>query len=147
MIGIKRHWFRALESGSSTVEFAIVLPMLLMIVFGTIQFGIAYNRMHGLQAAAREGARLASVGAPTAEVAQRARDSQSLFDDSDVNVAITLGGAAASNPPCRKVGEIVEVTVSVPPSSEYAITIPLFGSHNVNYSSTASFRCERNGSA
>lgn len=124
-----------------------MLPLLLLIVFGTIQFGIAYNRMHGLQAAAREGARLASVGAPTSEIVTRAKDSQSLFNKSDVNVSVKLGGATAPNPPCSKVGDIVEVTVSVPPSSKYAITIPLFGSHNFDYSSTASFRCERNGSA
>jgi Flp pilus assembly protein TadG len=39
------------------VEFAIILPVLLMLVLGIIQFGRAYNIQVSIQAAAREGAR------------------------------------------------------------------------------------------
>ncbi len=39
------------------VEFAIVVPLLILLVFGTIEFGRAYNAQNALTHAAREGAR------------------------------------------------------------------------------------------
>jgi Flp pilus assembly protein TadG len=50
--------------GAAAVEFAIVLTLLLMIVFGIIDFGRAYNAKETLTQAAREGARLAALNQP-----------------------------------------------------------------------------------
>src|SRR5487761_1588895 len=50
------------QDGAAAVEFAIVLPVLVLLLFGVIQFGLAYNRQQGLNAAVREGSRLASIG-------------------------------------------------------------------------------------
>ncbi len=46
------------ESGQSVLEFALVLPVLLLILLGIIQFGAVFNSLITLNAAAREGARL-----------------------------------------------------------------------------------------
>lgn len=43
------------------VEFALVLPVLLLLVFGIIEFGIVYNAKITITNAAREGARKAAV--------------------------------------------------------------------------------------
>lgn len=131
------------ERGASTVEFAILLPVLLLILFGTIEFGIAFNRTHGLHAAAREGGRVASVGASSKEIMDRVRETQSLFDDRDV-VVQTI---PSSDPPCTRVGDAVDVVVEVKKSKEYAITIPMFGEFEIDYRATARFRCERNGAS
>jgi Flp pilus assembly protein TadG len=45
------------ERGAAMVEFAIVLPLLVTLVFGIIEFGRAYNAQISLTHAAREGAR------------------------------------------------------------------------------------------
>ncbi len=45
------------EKGAALVEFAIVAPLLLLLVFGIIEFGRAYNAQNTLTHAAREGAR------------------------------------------------------------------------------------------
>lgn len=45
--------------GTSLVEFALVGPVLLMLVFGSVDFGRAYFHMNQLNNAAREGVRLA----------------------------------------------------------------------------------------
>jgi Flp pilus assembly protein TadG len=45
------------DRGAAMVEFAIVLPVLLLILMGIIEFGRAYNTQVSIQAAAREGAR------------------------------------------------------------------------------------------
>jgi len=44
------------------VEFALVLPLLLILVVGIVEFGRAYNTKISLQAAAREGARELALG-------------------------------------------------------------------------------------
>ena len=36
-------------------EFALVLPLLLILLFGIVEFGIAFNRAQAVEAAAREG--------------------------------------------------------------------------------------------
>ncbi len=49
------------EAGTSVVEMAIVLPLLLLLVFGIGEFGIAYTRWNSLTNAVREGARMGVV--------------------------------------------------------------------------------------
>ena len=56
------------ERGAAAVEFALVLPILMMLVFGIIDFGYVINRDTMLNNATREGVRAASVGASAAEV-------------------------------------------------------------------------------
>ena len=45
------------ERGASAVEFALVLPILIVLVLGIIEFGHAFQVQGTLSAAAREGAR------------------------------------------------------------------------------------------
>jgi Flp pilus assembly protein TadG len=52
------------DRGAAAVEFALLLPVLLLIVFGIIDFGRALNAQITLTQAAREGARLAALGEP-----------------------------------------------------------------------------------
>lgn len=155
------------ERGAAAVELAIVLTILILFVFGVIQFGLAFNRHQGLQAAAREGARIASVGGSESDIRTRVRDAQSLFIPTDVLIAIdfsTDNGAsypgtnkvcddAGSNKcidataptPCGMagLGNLIRVTATVPGSSgKYAIVIPLWGNANVTFSAKGTFRCE-----
>lgn len=50
------------EKGQSLVEFAIVVPVLLLLVMGIIEFGWLFNGQITLTSAAREGARAGMVG-------------------------------------------------------------------------------------
>ena len=49
------------EGGASLVEFALVLPLILMLVLGLVSAGIAYNDKITLTHAARESARFAAT--------------------------------------------------------------------------------------
>ena len=49
------------EKGQAMVEFAIVAPILLLLVFGIVQFGILFNNYLTLTDAVRTGARQAAV--------------------------------------------------------------------------------------
>jgi Flp pilus assembly protein TadG len=50
------------------VEFALVLPLLLVLVLGIVEFGRAYNTKISLQAASREGARELALRRDSGEV-------------------------------------------------------------------------------
>ena len=50
------------EGGAAAVEFAILLPVLVVLLFGFIQFGIAFNTKIQATNGAREGARMVVVG-------------------------------------------------------------------------------------
>jgi Flp pilus assembly pilin Flp len=50
------------EDGAAAVEFALLLPLLILLLFGFIQFGLAFNTRIQATNAAREGARLAVIG-------------------------------------------------------------------------------------
>jgi Flp pilus assembly protein TadG len=81
-----RENIRRNEKGQAMVEFAIVLPILLVLVFGIIQFGITFNHYLTLTDAVRVGARQASVSrlvpnpAAVAEARVRSAASGSLSD-------------------------------------------------------------------
>lgn len=56
----KRTQFRA-QNGQTMTEFALVLPLLALLLFGVIQFGIAFNNYITLTDAVRAGARKGAV--------------------------------------------------------------------------------------
>ena len=69
------------DRGAAMVEFAIVLPVLLLILLGIIEFGRAYNAQVSIQAAAREGARELALRHSSTEVENATRRRRSLGDD------------------------------------------------------------------
>lgn len=84
------------EDGQSLVEMALVLPFLLLILLGIVQFGFVFSGYIAVTSAAREGARLAATGAANAQVEARVNDmlnGSPLL--SDVQVTIVPEGAKA----------------------------------------------------
>lgn len=63
---------RLRERGAAAVEFAFILPILLLVIGGTVDFGRALYTQVTLTNAAREGARAAVVGADAAARANAA---------------------------------------------------------------------------
>jgi Flp pilus assembly protein TadG len=82
------------ERGAAAVEFAILLPVLLTLVLGTIEFGRAYNAQITLTNAARDGVRVMAiakdvVGARTAAKNAAAAVSSGI-PDSDIILSTTI---------------------------------------------------------
>lgn len=98
---MKRSRLRS-DRGAASVELALVLPVLLLVVFGIIDFGRAYNSKILIASAAREGARVAAQGGDAADVRKqvgRAMDGATVVvetptlcdaDDPDATVVVTL---------------------------------------------------------
>jgi len=63
------------ERGAALVELALVLPLLLVVIAGIVDFGFAFQRFEVVANAAREGARLGTKqNYGTAAIKQRVRD-------------------------------------------------------------------------
>jgi len=84
------------ERGQTMVEFALVAPLLLVIVFAVIQFGILYNNYVTITDAARVGARKAAVSrlaaSPTGAAVAAARGSASALDQAKLGVSVAASG-------------------------------------------------------
>jgi TadE-like protein len=75
LIGRSGKRLRLRRRGTALVEFAVVLPLLLMILMGIIEFGWIFMVRQTLTNAAREGCRVAVLKAATADdVALRVRE-------------------------------------------------------------------------
>lgn len=86
------------QHGAAAVEMALLLPLLIVLAFGVIEFSTAYNRVQGLQAATREGARLgveSSVPRPVTALQVRERVWTALQDNSAGSGFPAPGGTAS----------------------------------------------------
>jgi Flp pilus assembly protein TadG len=68
------------DNGAAMVELALILPVLLVLLFGIIEFGRAYNATISMQAAAREGVRELALRRPAGEVDAAVRDAAPSVD-------------------------------------------------------------------
>ena len=82
--------------GQSLVEFALVIPILIIIVLGILEFGNLWFTMNTMSGAAREGVRIAAVTAP--DVTQVETVVQNYLITSNLGAAtITVAGPNAAN--------------------------------------------------
>ena len=115
------------EGGVVAVEFALVLPLLVTLVFGIVQFGLALNTKLTLTHAAREGARAAVVGSNATTAVKDAATGLDL-KTSDIDVVPCDDGT---------VGEQAEVEAS----TEFELSIPFMELGDMTLSSRAVMRC------
>ena len=98
------------ERGQTMVEFALVVPILCVVLFGILQFGALYNDYVTLTDAARVGARKAATSRheadPAAAAEAAARSSASGLDAADLDVNVSASA--------WEHGETVTVTATYP---------------------------------
>ena len=94
------------DEGAALIEAAFVLPMLLFVSIGIIEFGRAFQTWQIVTNAAREGARVAVLGGMSDDaVKTRVKDYLKMGIDSPASASITinrtttvsLGGAATAS--------------------------------------------------
>jgi Flp pilus assembly protein TadG len=101
------------EQGQTMAEFSLVLPVLAILLFGVIQFGIVFNNYLAVTDAVRAGARQAAVARylPSSEreakVIARVKSSADGLDTS--KLAVTVDAAGGWEP-----GTDVTVTATYP---------------------------------
>lgn len=89
------------QQGQTMTEFAIVLPVLVLLVFAVIQFGIAFNNYLALTDAARAGARKAAVsrlsGNGTSAGVDATRAAAADLNQANLDVTVSSSWAQGSN--------------------------------------------------
>lgn len=98
------------ERGQSTVEFALILPLILLLLLSLLQVGTMFRDQLLVSGAAREAAREAAVTADVARIEAAARRSAPGLD---LSIRLSRG-------PMR--GDVARVVVSAHP-----IALPLVG--------------------
>ena len=78
---------RPRSRGQSLVEFALVLPLFLLLVMGIMDLGLAVFSYNSITNAAREGARLAIVNQDTSKVSAKATSQARIARSPTVTVA------------------------------------------------------------
>lgn len=132
------------DQGAATVEFALVLVLLVTILMGIIQFGLAFNAKLTLQHAAREGARVFALTKDEAQAKARAREaalpSVELDEASDIAtgrvVVADSGDQIFTQSSTCTTGEPSAVRIT----RSYTISIPAFTTA-VQLDATGVMRC------
>jgi Flp pilus assembly protein TadG len=97
------------ERGQTMTEFALVLPLLVMLLFGIIQFGVTFNHYLTLTDAVRAGARKGAVSRhekdPVGVTVDQVRRAATDLKPADLQVAVVSSWDA---------GDEVEVSASYP---------------------------------
>jgi hypothetical protein len=127
------------ERGAVAVEFAIISTLLIMLVFGIVQFGTTYSQYQVFLNAAREGARKGAVRATVAEIDQAVADASSGYPRSEPP-SITVNGGPPSDPPCNDDTVGQDLRVSWPQG--FSIQIPFLPDLSATVNIRGVFRCE-----
>jgi len=101
------------EHGASAVEFAFIVPLLLVLVLGIAEFGHAFQVQGTLSAAAREGARVMALQNDAAAARTAVRDASPTLDPVVTNAQITVTPQTGC-PATSTTTQNVRVTVAYP---------------------------------
>jgi Flp pilus assembly protein TadG len=134
------------EDGASAVEMALLAPLLFMLLFGIIGFGLAFLQVQSIKTGVREGGRAAAVGAPENTVQQKTVDASSgaIPDGQEANVIVSAPHGATTCIPTT-LGDDVTVsydTHNLNGGDGIVVRIPLLPDIHITPTITAQFRCE-----
>jgi Flp pilus assembly protein TadG len=112
---------RRSERGQTAVEFALVIPVMLLFLLGIFQIGITYFNNEAIATAARDGARAGAIhtGSTPAQIIAFAtaavKNSAVGLDQSNLTVTVVgLDNPQATNGTLWDQGDIIDVTVTYP---------------------------------
>jgi len=77
------------ERGQGMVEFVLVLPIFLLLLFAIIDFGMGFHAWLTVTNSAREGARLGAVRGTQAQIVTRVQDTSDSLDQSNMTITVT----------------------------------------------------------
>lgn len=77
------------KRGQSLVELALVIPLLIIVLFGIIEFGRVFHSYLIITHASREGARVGVVGQSNGEIQQRIQEAAPLANMDKLTITIT----------------------------------------------------------
>lgn len=137
------------ERGAVAVEFALVVPILLVLFFGIVNVGIVLAQQLSLSNSARQAARFAVVdveGRICGEIENEARSAAETIGMEATDPSYVLGGATGTcERPCADSVATTDITVTLTYYSEFVVPMPIPGvPSGMNIEGEGIFRCEYN---
>jgi Flp pilus assembly protein TadG len=131
------------EEGAAAVEFALIVGLLAVLIFGLLEYGLAFWQVQNLRSAAREGARVAAVrGNPTAVRSAMVDSSAgSLSGAWEYTQNRTCDGSTA-NTGQQVTIQITNSSLSGPVQDAFQVSIPFLPPLQLDPVLEGSFRCE-----
>lgn len=120
--------------GQAIVEFALVLPVFVLLLVGIMEFGLLFHQYMVVTAASREGARAAAVGGTDVEVKAVAGAAAASVDKGQLNTTVA--------PATRVKGISVTVSVTNPVKINTPMIAVLFPSNPVPVTGVTVMRME-----
>ena len=77
------------ERGQAVAEFAMIVPIFLLLVFAIVDFGMGFHAWITVTNAAREGARLGAVGGSSIEISDEVYATSATLDAAQLSVIVT----------------------------------------------------------
>ena len=118
------------DEGAVLIEFALVISLFFLLVFGMVDFGLAINSKTQMTNAGREGARLGTVNLVPSEIEARVREVAAELDQAILTVTVTCEKPDDTSYPCDSTGPVVVETgdsVVVTLDYKYSMITPLPG--------------------
>ncbi|MGH8927911.1 MAG: TadE/TadG family type IV pilus assembly protein [Acidimicrobiia bacterium] len=134
---------RKKERGANLVEFALVAPFLILLLFGIIEFSWLFAQDLTIKHGAREGARLAAVafGGNTATLCSETVNRMNIATAPEVDITLNQGLVAPNT--SMEPGDGIVVTVSQTRTSLTGIMDWAFPASFTDLSSTVEIRAEQ----
>ena len=86
------------KKGVVLVEIAIILPLIVILLVGMLEFGVLFHNYLKVQKATREGARYAALGISEVGIAQRIQDYSTNLDPGQMTINVTNAQGARGEP-------------------------------------------------
>jgi len=122
------------KKGQSIVELALLLPVILMLLLGIVEFGRVYGAYMVITNASRQGARVGAVGGDDVAIGDAVKDSANTLDQGALLWIPTRSGEGG-------VGETITVTVTYD-IQLYAPFIGSFTGNPIHMEAATSMRIE-----
>jgi len=122
------------KHGQAIVEFALILPVFILILLGIMEFGLVFHQYLIVTAASREGARVAALGGTDAETVTMVNASAASINTGQLTTTIT--------PAARVKGQTVSVQVTNPVTIRAPLIAQIFPQNPFPVSGTTIMRVE-----
>lgn len=107
------------SKGQAVVEFALVLPIFLMLIFGVIEMSRVGYSYVTLNNAVRSGARIASLGGVDSDIRSTIASSAPLFNSNLISIQITPNDSSRHSGSSVTISASYPVTLSTPILSQF----------------------------
>jgi Flp pilus assembly pilin Flp len=134
------------EDGAAAVEFALIVGLLAILVFGLLEYGLAFWQVQNLRAATREGARVAAVRGSEDDIRTAMENSSAGSLTGGEDFTISPGEGCTGGPDGTKGQQVtVELTnssLSGAVQGAFEISVPFLPPITLDPTLSGTFRCE-----